>query len=302
MRLPCVRPAICVSVVLVTAAPVSAQYTDWSQPVNLGNVVNSSSTDETPFLSRDGLHLYFSSNRPGGYGGSDIWVTTRESLDASWGNPVPLGPEINTAGNESHPTLSVDGHVLFFDRIMPITGTYDMFWSRRRDKAEEAGWETAVNAGFCINTDANDSAMIFFEDEATGITVTYFNSNRTGNPDIYATVYERGGTCHTVTPVADLNTPSVERNATIQRDALEILFESNRTSNPPNFDIWVSTRPTTLDHWSMPVNVSSLNSSSYDGRPALSWDGTELYFFSNRPGGEGDFDLYVSRREKLKKD
>jgi Tol biopolymer transport system component len=139
--------------------------------------------------------------------------------------------------------------------------------------------------------------MIFFEDDATGITYTYFNSNRSGNPDMYATVYERKGACHAVLPVTDLNTPYVERNATIRRDALEILFESNRPGSM-GFDLWVATRATSLDHWSTPANVGSLNSPSYDGRPALSWDGTELYFFSNRNGG--NFDLFVSTRERLK--
>ena len=65
------------------------------------------------------------------------------------------------------------------------------------------------------------------------------------------------------------------------------------------FDLWVATRATSLNHWSIPANVGSLNSSCYDGRPALSWDGTELYFFSDRNGG--NFDLFVDSRRKTQR-
>jgi Tol biopolymer transport system component len=207
-----------------------------------------------------------------------------------------LGAAINTADNENHPTLSTDGHLLYFDRLPAAAGTYDMFWSRRRDKSDELGWTTAVSAGGCINTPANDSAMIFFEDDSTGITYTYFNSNRTGNPELYVTVYSPKGTCAPVLPITELNPPFAERNATIRHDGLEILLESNRPGSN-SFDIWTATRASLADRWSTPVNVGTLNSLSYDGRPALSWDGTELYFFSDRGG---DFDLYVAKREKMK--
>lgn len=290
---------VCFYLLFAAVVPGQAQYTDWSPPVNLGAVVNSPDIDETPFLSRDGLSLYFSSTRPGGFGGSDIWVTKRSSIGAPWGEPANLGPGVNTADHESHPTLSVDGHTLYFDR-MPIGpgGTYDMFSSRRRHKGNEQGWETAVNVGPCINTAANDSAMIFFEDERTGITYSYFNSNRTGNPDFYLAVFNPEGLCTLLGSVTELNTPFVERNATIRHDGLEILFESTRPGSI-GFDVWTATRNTLFDPWTNFRNVDSINSPFYDGRPALSWDATELYFFSDRGG---NFDLYVSRREKLKVD
>jgi Tol biopolymer transport system component len=289
------RAAIFFCLLLTAVAGAWGQYSEWSTPVNLGSVVNSTYVDEGPFLSRDGLHLYFASDRPGGFGGSDIWVTTRANLGATWELPTNLGPAVNTSDNEGHPTLSTDGHVLYFDR-MPVGGTYDMFRSRRRDKSDELGWGAAVNTGDCINSPANDSAMIFFEDESSGITYTYFNSNRSGTPEFYVTIYEPKGACAPVLPIAELNTPYVERSATIRHDGLEILFESNRPGSTA-FDIWTATRTGVPDTWSMPVNVPALSSNSYDGRPALSWDGTEVYFFSDRGG---DFDLYVSTRNRLK--
>src|SRR2546428_11272213 len=91
-------------------------YSDWSAPVNLGPVVNSGSNEQHPAISKDGLSLYFASDRAGaaGMGGLDIYVSHRESLDAPWGAPVNLGPNINSAGNDLAPTFSPDGHLLYF--------------------------------------------------------------------------------------------------------------------------------------------------------------------------------------------
>ena len=69
----------------------------WGTPVNLGPVVNSSSRDSSPSISADGLWLYFKSNRPGGYGGDDIWVTRRATKDDDWGIPVRLRPPVNSS-------------------------------------------------------------------------------------------------------------------------------------------------------------------------------------------------------------
>ena len=77
---------------------------------------------------------------------------------------------------------------------------------------------------------------------------------------------------------------------------------SSRPGGVGGKDIWVSTRETTSDPWSMPVNLGEVNSSNDDGQPALSWDGTAMYFFSSRPGGVGGMDLYVTTRRKLRED
>jgi len=79
-------------------------FSDWSEPVNLGPVVNSASNDFDPGISKDGLSLYFTSDRPGGVNGAnlipvtEVWVAQREELDAPWGPPRNLGPQINIFG------------------------------------------------------------------------------------------------------------------------------------------------------------------------------------------------------------
>jgi Tol biopolymer transport system component len=86
----------------------------WGEPVNLGATVNSSAGDMTPSISADGLSLFFHCNRPGGSGGNDLWVTTRETTNDPWGPPVNLGPTVNTASAEIAPSISHDGRDLYF--------------------------------------------------------------------------------------------------------------------------------------------------------------------------------------------
>jgi hypothetical protein len=86
---------------------------DWAAPVNMGQAVNSSAFDAEPCLSPDGLALFFSSNRPGGMGSYDMWLTTRPSQAAPWSPPVNLGPAINTSGIEGSPCLSPDQKTLY---------------------------------------------------------------------------------------------------------------------------------------------------------------------------------------------
>ena len=75
-----------VLVALLASYPTAApEYSDWFAPVNLGAVVNSPFNDQGPAISKDGLSLYFSSSRPGGFGVSDIWVSQRASLEARHG-------------------------------------------------------------------------------------------------------------------------------------------------------------------------------------------------------------------------
>ena len=101
-------------VVLVSNTTAEPKYSDWSAPVNLGAVINSTAEDSTPALSKNGLSLYFHSARTGGFGLTDLWVSQRNSEDEEWGTPVNLGEVINTSSDDLMPNLSRDGHRLFF--------------------------------------------------------------------------------------------------------------------------------------------------------------------------------------------
>ena len=281
----------------------------WSTPVNLGPTINSSANDQHPGISRDGLSLYFTSDRQGGLGALDLYVSRRKSLTAPWGPPVNLGPNINSAGNEMAPTFSRDGHLLYFHSAgRGGCGGYDLFVSHRRNKRDDLGWEPARNLGCVVNSQFDDAGPTIFEDENTGITTLYFTSNRPGGPgdfDIYAST--RVGDDGEFGPgvlVAELSSPFRDTRTALRRDGLEIFLSSDSQGRIGGFggqDLWVSTRATTVEQWSIPVNVGpTVNTPYFDGAPALSYDGTTLYFFSNRPGGLGGNDLYVTTRARLR--
>src|SRR5260370_10014 len=294
------------------AAEGSPAYGQGGPPVNLGPVVNSGYNDNHPAISKDGLSLYISSSplptppgaRPGGRGGADIWVSQRASTDAPWGPPVDLGPNINTAGNDGAPSLSIDGHRMYFHSTgRGGCGAADLFVSRRQDARDDFGWELPENLGCDVNSPYADNGPTIFEDDATGITTLYFNSLRPGglgDADIYASTLRADRTFGPAPLVRELSTPFRDTRVAIRRDGLEIFVSTNRPGGVGGEDIWVATRATTLDPWSAPVPLGPVvNSSSFDGGPALSFDGTELYFHSDRPGGFGGYDLYVTTRARL---
>jgi Tol biopolymer transport system component len=290
-----------------TSSLASMRFSDWSSPVNVGAPVSSVSIDQGPFVSRDGLTLYLVSNRPGGFGGQDIYVSHRASVDDSWLTPQNLGANINSSSNDASPTLSTDGHRLYFhsnDRDGGFGGT-DLYVSRRRDKRDDSGWQTPENLGPQINTPGNERGLTLFEDDETGTTNVYFDSSRPGGlggVDIYVSTLDPDGLFGPAVLVSELSSSANDLLPGIRRDGLEIFLDSDRP-DPAGLrqrDIWVATRASTSDAWSSPVNLTVINSAFGEQRAALSFDGKNLYVASSRPGGLGDNDIYVSTRTKPK--
>jgi hypothetical protein len=279
-------------------------FSEWSEPVNLGVTVNSAFNDWFPAISPNGLSLYISSNRPGGFGAADIWVSQRASLDDPWGEPMNLGSTINTSAGEFMPNFSPDGHWMFFTSDRPGgCGNHDTWVSWREDPENDFAWEAPMNLGCTINSETHDRAPNYFEDAKTGLITLYFVSPRLdglGDFDIYASMLRADGTFGTPALVWELSTPETDFRNAIRRDGLEMILYSNRPGGFGEFDLWVATRETTRDAWSRPVNLgATVNSETEDRGPALSQDGTTLYFSSNRPGGYGMQDLYVTTRKPL---
>jgi Tol biopolymer transport system component len=86
----------------------------WSRPVNLGPLVNSPMAEFYPFISSDGLSLFFVSMRWGGLGQGDLYVTTRPTIKDPWSTPINLGPNVNTHNCDEYPEISSDGKYLIF--------------------------------------------------------------------------------------------------------------------------------------------------------------------------------------------
>jgi outer membrane protein OmpA-like peptidoglycan-associated protein/tetratricopeptide (TPR) repeat protein len=154
----------------------------WSEPQNLGWNVNSEFWESTPSLSPDKRDLYFSSNRPGGYGGKDIWVSHRTD-NGNWSVPENLGPDINTAGDESTPFIHADNQTLYFNSngLPGYSEKPDLFVTR---KLEDGKWSKPENLGYPINTIDDEGSMIVDADGKTA----YYSSDKIdtkGGLDIY---------------------------------------------------------------------------------------------------------------------
>ncbi len=133
------------------------QKDSWSQPQNLGEVVNSISWDTQPSISSDGKQLYFVSNRLGGIGGSDIWCSTRQS-DGEWGLPVDLGAPVNTTADEYSPFIHPDGKTLYFaSKGHQGMGGSDLFITKLQP---DGRWTNPVNLGYPINTSGDEISLI----------------------------------------------------------------------------------------------------------------------------------------------
>ena len=290
---------------IAVSIPAGAQhYSSWSPAVNLGSIVNTPATEGCPFIAKSELALFVVSIRAGGAGGQDIYVSQRDSRHDPWGPLESLGPVINSAGNDLCPTLTIDGHHLFFVSDRPGgCGKQDLYVARRRNKRDDFGWEAPENLGCMVNSADNDFTPSLFEDEATGQSIMYFGSDRpgVGSVDIYSSTRDVDGAFAPAALVVDLSTPSVDERPNVRKDGLEIFFDSDRPGTIGGTDLWVASRESLDAPWSTPVNLgSAVNSTSTELRPSLSFDGVTLYFSSNRaPGGRGSQDIYVTTRDRV---
>jgi hypothetical protein len=152
----------------------------WSRPKNMGKPVNTAYRETQPSITPDGRTLYFSSDRPGGKGQHDIWVSYLKD-DETWSVPENLGDSINTGGIEMSPFIHPDNQSLYFSSNGLVgLGGYDLFVSRR----DSAGrWRKAVNLGYPINTNRDEIGLIV---NARG-DKAYFSSdiNKSQGKDIF---------------------------------------------------------------------------------------------------------------------
>ncbi len=139
----------------------------WSEPKELPFNSKDFSVGH-PTLSKDGKTLYFSSDMPGGYGGSDIYKSNYE--DGNWSEPINLGKTVNTPGNEVFPYIAKDGTLYFSSEGHQNLGGLDVFFSQNN-----AGiWGAPVNLAYPLNSSRDDFAFVLNENDTTG----FVSSNR----------------------------------------------------------------------------------------------------------------------------
>jgi hypothetical protein len=232
----------------------------WEEPVPLATINTRSFHERNATLSRDGLLLFFSSDRPFGFGGLDLYVSQRanRSDDQGWSTPVNLGPNVNSAGADVGPAYVEDEGgetVLYFTSNRPAApgfGAADIYVSRL---GPDGTWGSAVLVTE-LSSPSGDARPAIRGD---GLELL-LHSNRPAPPP----------SCPAESP-----TPSGGQ------------------------DLWVSRRASVADRWSCPVNLGPVvNSAANDLQSALNDDAELLFFSSNRPGGYGSDDLWTSERER----
>ncbi|MGE0089214.1 MAG: OmpA family protein [Bacteroidales bacterium] len=147
---------------------------NWTEPINLESPVNTEYWEAQPSISPDGKTLYFVSDRNGGFGGKDIWMSNKLS-ENTWSNPVNLGSIINTPRDEQSPFIHFDNQTLYFSSNGHIgLGGSDLF---KAEKLTNGEWSEPVNLGYPINTNFDEIGLIV---NAQG-TNAYFSSDRYAN-------------------------------------------------------------------------------------------------------------------------
>jgi outer membrane protein OmpA-like peptidoglycan-associated protein len=158
----------------------------WSEPVNIGAPVNTNFWESQPSISANGRMLFFTSNRPGGFGGMDLWFSTMNN-EGKWRPPKNMGSIINSQGDEMSPFIHFDGRTLYYSSNGRIgMGGFDIYITRMK---EDSSWSEPQNLGYPINT-YNDELGLIID---AGGQKAYFSSKRddlNGKDIFYFTLYE----------------------------------------------------------------------------------------------------------------
>ncbi len=153
----------------------------WTKPEKLPGPINTRHRETHASLTEDGNQIYFTSDRPGGYGGLDIWTSVKMS-DGSWSKPVNLGDAVNSKGDEESPNISDDGKTLYFSSNG--RGGYGGFDIFKAQKNEFGTWSKAENMGYPINSIGDDIFFSPIKSSDKAFYASYRYGSR-GNADIF---------------------------------------------------------------------------------------------------------------------
>ena len=211
-----------ISLVLVLALGLipkvaKADFT-FGEPTNMGPLINGAGNDNSSSLTPDGLQMYFGSDREGGVGEVDLWMSTRPTKDDEWAEPVNLGESFNSLGWDLGPSLSSDGLEFYFCRE-------DDLWVAKRASIDDP-WGEPTNLGPTVNSEEFDCGPCISPDSLT----LYFYSFLTDDGAIWMTT--RPTVSNAWGPPVKLDSPidteTLDYWPHITSDGLALLFSSDR--------------------------------------------------------------------------
>jgi Tol biopolymer transport system component len=233
-------------------------------------------------FSSDDREMFLMSDRGGGQGGFDLWVSKRASADADWGPPANLGPVVNSAKGDYIPSLSADGLELYFasDR----SGNNDIYLARRATPTSPWGPPTS------LGPNVNSTALEYAPSVSSDGLELYFQSGRPGGYgrwDLYvskrATRNDPWG--NPVNLGAAVNSPADEAGTWFSPDGLVLIFQDGATPRPGGYgsgDLWMTRRASRSAPWEPAVNLGPVvNGPTRDCLACFAADGSALYFVND---------------------
>jgi Tol biopolymer transport system component len=212
----------------------------WGNAINIGSRINTSYIEAEPALYQSTyLELYFSTNRPGGAGSTNIWMSQYRS--SNWITATYCGAPPNSGSGEGEPFLIASPTRIFFSSNRASgSGGYDIWVS-----TYSGGWGTPVNLGTGVNTGANEYGPTLNSDGR----YLYFGSDRSGgygSYDIYRAVFTGSTWGNTVNLGPPVNTSAQEGHPCITGNNQRLYFSSNRSGGYGGGDVWYTYNQTNI--------------------------------------------------------
>ena len=242
--------------------------------------------EDDPTLTGDMLEIYFSSLRPGGAGGDDVWTASRPTLTAPWSAPVEVAV-INTAGDEITPEVSADGLSLYFTRRFDG----DIHRCIRASRAEP--WPAPSRVDELSTRDFEASPAVDNSD-----TLLVFDSRRPGGTpgvsNLWMSTRAAPGSPWGVPEfMPEVSSPAHDTEPFLSFGGLHLFLTSARAGTLGSSDMYVATHDSLADPFGAPLPVTSINTTSREDDAWLSPDGRTLFFSSDRDGSP---DIFVAQR------
>lgn len=260
----------------------SSEYKNdyWTEAVEL-NINNKEFASAHPTLSADGRRLYFASDRPGGYGGMDIWMS--EKLGSKWQEPKNLGPTVNTSGQEIFPFISDQETLYYASNGHRGLGGLDIFAVNKTDESDETTWSVRENLGVPFNTEKDDFGFTMNNDGESG----YFSSNRTGGKG-GDDIYEWKGSLNEKIAQNTRRKICVNDAATGERlPGVDVTIvettEQGKVLNSQSNDIFLKLKPLNADNKEFVLTMVSDNNETVDGRAMYETDSKGSFLYKVEP-------------------